>query len=136
MTGEGSGPEESTAHVSYPPIVLDRVASLPLYRQIEVELRRAILDGRIGSGTVLPGIRSYARHLGVGAVTVMTAYDQLTAEGYLEPKPGRGTVVAAGVSRPVPGPRARPARGPRRGRRPADRFPRWQRPTSTTGRGA
>ena len=37
--------------MSYPPIVLDRVASLPLYRQIEVELRRAILDGRIGSGT-------------------------------------------------------------------------------------
>jgi GntR family transcriptional regulator / MocR family aminotransferase len=91
--------------VSYPPVVLDRVASLPLYRQIEVELRRAILDGRIGPGTVLPGIRSYARHLGVGAVTVMTAYDQLTAEGYLEARPGRGTVVAAGVSRPVPGPR-------------------------------
>ncbi len=97
--------------MSYPPIVLDRVASLPLYRQIEVELRRAILDGRIGSGTVLPGIRSYARHLGVGAVTVMTAYDQLTAEGYLEPKPGRGTVVAAGVSRPVPGPRRSPGPG-------------------------
>ena len=91
--------------MSYPPVVLDRVASLPLYRQIEVELRRAILDGRIGPGTVLPGIRSYARHLGVGAVTVMTAYDQLTAEGYLEARPGRGTMVAAGVSRPVPGPR-------------------------------
>ncbi len=95
--------------MSYPPVVLDRVASLPLYRQIEVELRRAILDGRIGPGTVLPGIRSYARHLGVGAVTVMTAYDQLTAEGYLEARPGRGTIVAAGVSRPVPGPRRAPA---------------------------
>lgn len=94
--------------MSYPPIVLDRVASLPLYRQIEVELRRAILDGRIGPGTLLPGIRSYARHLGVGAVTVMTAYDQLTAEGYLEPRPGRGTVVAIGASRPVPGPRRSP----------------------------
>jgi GntR family transcriptional regulator/MocR family aminotransferase len=91
--------------VSYPPIVLDRVGSLPLYRQIEVALRRAILDGRIGPGSVLPGIRSYARHLGVGAVTVMTAYDQLTAEGYLEARPGRGTVVATRVSRPVPGPR-------------------------------
>ncbi len=101
--------EEATRPVSYPPIVLDRVGSLPLYRQIEVELRRAILDGRIGPGTVLPGIRSYARHLGVGAVTVMTAYDQLTAEGYLEARPGRGTLVAAGISRPVPGPRRRVA---------------------------
>lgn len=81
----------------YPPIVLDRTASLPLYRQIEVELRRSILDGRIGPGSVLPGIRDFARHLGVGAVTVMTAYEQLAAEGYLEPRPGRGTVVARGL---------------------------------------
>ena len=72
----------------YPPIVLDRAANRPLYRQIEVALRRSILDGRIGPGTVLPGIRAYAKHLGVAAVTVMTAYDQLTAEGYLEPQPG------------------------------------------------
>ncbi len=31
----------------------------------EIELRRSILDGRLGPGTVLPGIRSFARHLGV-----------------------------------------------------------------------
>ena len=44
----------------YPPIVLDRAASLPLYRQIEVALRRSILDGRIGPGARLPGIRCEA----------------------------------------------------------------------------
>ena len=81
----------------YPPVALDRAANLPLYRQIEVALRRSILDGRIGSGARLPGIRAYARHLGVGAVTVMTAYEQLTAEGYLEAHPGRGTLVAPGL---------------------------------------
>src|SRR3954464_8170724 len=91
--------------VPYPPLALDRGASLPLYRQIEVALRRLILDGRIRPGATLPGIRAYARHLGVGAVTVMTAYEQLVAEGYLEARPGRGTVVPAGASRPVPGPR-------------------------------
>src|SRR5690349_5457184 len=83
--------------VPYPPIALDRAANLPLYRQIEVSLRRSILDGRIGPGMRLPGIRDYARHLGVGAVTVMTAYEQLTAEGYLEARPGLGTVVAPGL---------------------------------------
>ena len=98
----------------YPPIVLDRAANRPLYRQIEVSLRRSILDGRIGPGTVLPGIRAYAKHLGVAAVTVMTAYDQLTAEGYLEPRPGRGTVVAPDL----PDIRPRPA-GPRERRRRA-----------------
>ena len=74
--------------VPFPPIVLDRAVNQPLYRQIEVALRRSILDGRIGPGAVLPGIRAYAKHLGVAAVTVMTAYEQLTAEGYLEPRPG------------------------------------------------
>jgi GntR family transcriptional regulator / MocR family aminotransferase len=83
--------------VPFPPIALDRGANLPLYRQIEVALRRSILDGRIGPGACLPGIRAYARHLGVGAVTVMTAYEQLTAEGYLEARPGRGTLVAPGL---------------------------------------
>jgi GntR family transcriptional regulator/MocR family aminotransferase len=43
---------------------------------------------------MLPGIRAFARELGVAAITVITAYDQLTAEGYLEPRPGRGTLVA------------------------------------------
>src|SRR3954470_13221346 len=83
--------------VPYPPLALDRGASLPLYRQIEVALRRLILDGRIRPGATLPGIRAYARHLGVGAVTVMTAYEQLVAEGYLEARPGRGTLVAPGL---------------------------------------
>ena len=98
----------------YPPIVLDRAASLPLYRQIEVALRRSILDGRIGPGARLPGIRAYARHLGVGAVTVMTAYEQLTAEGYLEARPGRGTLVAPGLPDLRGGlrPRSLPGRGP------------------------
>ncbi|HEY6571480.1 MAG TPA: PLP-dependent aminotransferase family protein [Candidatus Limnocylindrales bacterium] len=96
----------------YPPIVLDRGANRPLYRQIEVAIRRSILDGRIGPGTVLPGIRAYAKHLGVAAVTVMTAYEQLTAEGYLEPRPGHGTLVAPGLPDVRRGPHLRAAAGP------------------------
>ena len=99
--------------VPYPPIVLDRAANRPLYRQIEVAIRRSILDGRIGPGTVLPGIRAYAKHLGVAAVTVMTAYEQLTAEGYLEPRPGHGTLVAPGLPDVRRGPHLRAAAGAR-----------------------
>ena len=133
----------------YPPIVLDRAANLPLYRQIEVALRRSILDGRIGPGHVLPGIRAYAKHLGVAAVTVMTAYEQLTAEGYLEPRPGRGTLVAPGPAGPPgrapatslpgrapaartrPARRRRPVRGARSSAAPA-REPRYDFRTGST----
>jgi GntR family transcriptional regulator/MocR family aminotransferase len=94
--------------LSSPPIVLDRDAALPLYRQIEHQLRRAILDRQLRPGTVLPGIRTFARELGVAAVTVIAAYDQLTAEGYLEPRPGRGTLVAPDL--PGVQPVARPRR--------------------------
>ena len=67
---------------------------MPLYQQIERQLRQAILDRRLRPGAALPGIRSFARELGVAAITVISAYDQLTAEGWLEPRPGRGTLVA------------------------------------------
>jgi len=80
--------------LSSPPIVLDRDAATPLYRQIERQLRQAILARQLRPGAALPGIRAFARELGVAAITVITAYDQLTAEGWLEPRPGRGTLVA------------------------------------------
>jgi GntR family transcriptional regulator/MocR family aminotransferase len=91
-----------------PPLTLDRTSRVALYRQIESQLREAILDGRLRPGVVLPGIRAFARRLGVAAVTVMTAYDQLTAEGFLEPRPGVGTLVAPEILDPRPGPRDRP----------------------------
>jgi GntR family transcriptional regulator/MocR family aminotransferase len=118
---------------SSPPIVLDRTSATPLYRQIELQLRDAILDRRLRPGSALPGIRAFARELGVAAITVITAYDQLTAEGYLDPRPGRGTLVSLEIPamqrfagarrRPPDGDAARPsravlpslpARGPRR----------------------
>jgi len=95
--------------------VLDRTTPTPLYRQIERQLREAILERRLRAGTSLPGIRSFARELGVAAITVITAYDQLTAEGYLEPRPGKGTMVAPDIPtlRGGPGARAGVRSGPR-----------------------
>ncbi len=80
-----------------PPIVLDRASATPLYRQVELQLREAILTGRLLPGATLPGIRAFARELGVAAITVITAYDQLAAEGYLDPRPGRGTLVSSDI---------------------------------------
>ena len=118
--------------MSYPPIVLDRVASLPLYRQIEVELRRAILDGRIGPGTVLPGIRSYARHLGVGRGDGDDGVRPADRRGLPRGEArAAGTRGGPGVSRPVPGPRRGPvprARHPAHRHRPCRPSPGLRRP--------
>lgn len=98
------------------PMALDRSADLPLYRQIEGELRDAILDGRLRPGMRLPSVRTLAADLGVARITVVTAYEQLAAEGYVEGRAGVGTIVAEAI----PDDWRRAARGPRRnGPRPA-----------------
>lgn len=76
-------------------IALDTGGELPLYRQLYDALREAILDGRLRPGGRLPSSRMLAAELGVGRNTVLAAYEQLTAEGYLEGQVGAGTQVAA-----------------------------------------
>ena len=79
------------------PVALDRDADLPLYRQIEEELRSAILDGRLRPGMRLPSVRRMATELHVARITVVTAYEQLAAEGYVEGRAGVGTIVAEAI---------------------------------------
>ena len=73
---------------------LDPEAAIPLYRQLYESLRGAILEGRLAAGARLPSSRLLANDLGVGRNTVLAAFEQLTAEGYLEAVVGAGTRVA------------------------------------------
>lgn len=57
----------------------------PLQRQLLQRLRAAILTGRLPAGCRLPGSRSLAEALGVSRNSVIAVYEQLSAEGYLEP---------------------------------------------------
>src|SRR5439155_13687341 len=66
----------------------------PMHRQLYRELREAVLSGRLPPGSRLPSTRSIATELGISRNTVMGAFDQLLAEGYLEGKVGSGTYVA------------------------------------------
>jgi GntR family transcriptional regulator/MocR family aminotransferase len=69
-----------------------------IYRQ----LRDAVLDGRLRPGERLPATRALAAQLQVSRSTVSTAYERLTAEGYLTGRVGAGTFVAyAGAPHPL-----------------------------------
>ncbi|SEA93980.1 transcriptional regulator, GntR family [Leifsonia sp. 21MFCrub1.1] len=61
-----------------------------IYRQ----LRDAVVDGRLRRGEKLPATRELAERLQVSRSTVATAYERLTAEGYLAARVGAGTFVA------------------------------------------
>ena len=76
------------------PIHLDRSAGSPLPAQLAAALRNAIDGGALLPGEVVPATRNLASRLGVARGVVVTAYEQLTAEGYLSAGHGRGTRVS------------------------------------------
>ena len=78
-------------------IALDPAADAPLYRQLYDALRDAILEGRLPAGARLPSSRVLAGDLDVARNTVLTAFEQLAAEGYLETTVGAGTRIAASL---------------------------------------
>jgi len=84
-------------------VALARDAGVPLFRQLDRQLREAILSGRLVPGTRLPASRILARELGVSRMTVTVAFDQLIAEGYLEGRRGAGTFVASELPADVAG---------------------------------
>ncbi len=73
-------------------IELDRRQGLS--RQLYQSLRLRVLDGRLASGTRLPASRDLASALGISRNSVVRAYDQLYAEGFIEGRVGDGTYVA------------------------------------------
>jgi GntR family transcriptional regulator/MocR family aminotransferase len=77
---------------------LDPAAPLPMFRQLYQGIRQAILSGHLAAGTQLPPTRELARLFGVSRQTVLNAYEQLTAEGYLAGTVGRGTFVSADLA--------------------------------------
>ena len=82
-------------------LTLDDQSPLSLNRQISSQIRTLILRGDLPAGQRLPSTRQLGKELGIARSTVMEAYDQLLAEGYLESREGSGTSVAQGI-RPQP----------------------------------
>ena len=59
-------------------------AKLPLHRQLYESIRDGILKGRLTKGSQVPSSRILMKDLGVSRNTVLSALEQLVAEGYLK----------------------------------------------------
>lgn len=66
-----------------------------VYQQVAHALIEEIRRGRLAPGSALPGTRSLAENLGVNRKTVIEAYDELAAQGWVNADRTRGTFVSA-----------------------------------------
>jgi GntR family transcriptional regulator/MocR family aminotransferase len=88
-----------------PLIAVDRRSHTPLHRQIYDAYRAAIAGRNLRPGQAIPSTRALASELGISRIPVLTAYEQLLAEGYFESRVGAGTMVSSSLPEQAP-PRA------------------------------
>ena len=79
---------------------IDPARDTPIYMQIIHALIRDIETGRLASGTYLPSSRELAAALDVNRKTVVLAYEDLIAQGWLSTEGTRGTVVSRSLPTP------------------------------------
>ena len=96
---------------------LDSESTLPAYVQIRNQLREQIMRGNLPVSARLPPERELARSLGVSRTTVVSAYDELKAEGLIKGHVGRGTTVTGEATWMAAQPIAWPAHFSNLGRR-------------------
>lgn len=94
---------------TFQPVSIDTHAGEPLHRQLYDELRGSILSGRLPPGSRLPASRELAALSGVSRNTVMLAFEQLRAEGYISGRLGSGTYVAEALPEHAMSPTTVPA---------------------------
>jgi GntR family transcriptional regulator len=72
-------------------------SGLPLYLQIESQLKHAVAAGALRQGDALPSVRKLASDLRINPNTVARAYQDLERDGMIRTVPGGGTYVADNV---------------------------------------
>jgi GntR family transcriptional regulator/MocR family aminotransferase len=77
------------------PLALETGGNAPLFVRISQAVARDIARGRLRPGQALPGSRTLALTLGVHRSTVIAAYAELAAQGWVTTKPAGATIVAA-----------------------------------------
>lgn len=88
---------------------VNKESGTPIYQQVADFLRNNIVTGRIPPGSRLPSSRQLLTHLGVSRTTIITAYSELLADGYIVGHIGSGTYVAHDIINQID-PGALPAR--------------------------
>lgn len=93
-------------------LTLDPTDTRTLPVQIAAAVRDQVARGLLRPGEPVASTRALSSQLGLSRGTVVTAYDQLLAEGYLVSEVGSGTRVNPRLQAPIPAVREVPAPAP------------------------
>lgn len=75
-------------------LIIKNKSELPIYEQLETQIKAQILDGTLTAEEQLPSIRALARDLKISVITTTRVYNDLADEGFLVSVAGKGYFVA------------------------------------------
>lgn len=78
-------------------LYLNPSSGVPVYLQLETQVKQAVAAGALRTGEALPSTRKLAAMLRINPNTVARAYQNLEREGVTRSVPGGGTFVADGL---------------------------------------
>ncbi|MCL4248390.1 MAG: PLP-dependent aminotransferase family protein [Anaerolineae bacterium] len=81
---------------------IDKDSEEPIYRQLIRHIKGQIESGALGPGVRLPASRDLAQLLNISRISVVNAYAELRATGYLSARAGRGTFVNGAIDSGTP----------------------------------
>lgn len=74
-------------------VIINNSSMQPIYEQIVLQIKTAIMHGELKEEVMLPSVRTLAKNLKVSALTVKKAYDALEEEGFIVTVHGKGSFV-------------------------------------------
>lgn len=76
-------------------ILISNTSSVPIYEQIEQQIKNMIVSGTLAEGEMLPSMRFLAKELRISLITTKRAYEELERDGFIETRVGIGCFVKA-----------------------------------------
>lgn len=74
-------------------IILSNSSGVPIYEQIEEQIKSQIMTGELMEGDALPSMRVLAKDLKISIITTKRAYEDLERDGFIESVTGKGSFV-------------------------------------------
>lgn len=74
-------------------IIISNSSGVPIYEQIEEQIKSQIISGELVEGDGLPSMRVLAKELKISIITTKRAYEELERDGFIESVTGKGSFV-------------------------------------------